>query len=59
MLTNAEIESLMDHVIAENKQSVEKMGDKAFGLIMGLVMKEARGKADPANVGKLLRERLR
>jgi Glu-tRNA(Gln) amidotransferase subunit E-like FAD-binding protein len=59
MLTNAEIESLVERVIAENKQSVEKMGDKTFGLIMGLVMKEARGKADPANVSKLLRERLR
>jgi glutamyl-tRNA(Gln) amidotransferase subunit E len=59
MLTNEELENLVERVIAENKQSVEKMEDKAFGLIMGLVMKEVRGKADPANVSKLLRERLR
>jgi glutamyl-tRNA(Gln) amidotransferase subunit E len=59
MLTKAEIEKLIDRVIADNKQSVERMGSKAFGLIMGLVMKEARGKADPATVGKLLKERLR
>ena len=59
MLSNVEIENLVERIIAENKQMVEKMGSKAFGLIMGLVMKEARGKADPAIVNKLLKERLR
>ena len=59
MLTNREIEDLIERVIAENKATVEKMGARALGLIMGLVMKEARGKADPAIVGKLLKERLR
>jgi glutamyl-tRNA(Gln) amidotransferase subunit E len=59
MLTKSEIENLVQKVIANNKQSVDKMGDKAFGLIMGLVMKEARGKANPAIVSKLLKELLR
>ena len=58
MLTTSEIETLLEHVIAQNKQSVEKMGKNAFGSIMGLAMKEARGKADPAIVSKLLKERL-
>jgi len=59
MLTNAEVEKLVERVIAENEQAVTKMGSKVFGLIMGLVMKEARGRADPSVVGKLLKERLR
>jgi Asp-tRNA(Asn)/Glu-tRNA(Gln) amidotransferase B subunit len=59
MLSNSEIEKLIERIIAENKQSVEKLGGNSFGLLMGLVMKEARGKADPAIVSKLLRERLR
>jgi glutamyl-tRNA(Gln) amidotransferase subunit E len=59
MLSNSEIEKLIDCIVAENKQSVEKLGGNSFGLLMGLVMKEARGKADPAIVSKLLRERLR
>lgn len=59
MLTKVEIECLVDRIIANNKQSVDKMGGRSFGLIMGLVMKEARGKADPAIVTKLLKERLR
>jgi glutamyl-tRNA(Gln) amidotransferase subunit E len=59
MLSNLEIERLIERVIAENAKSVEKLGGNSFGLLMGLVMKEARGKADPAIVSKLLRERLR
>jgi glutamyl-tRNA(Gln) amidotransferase subunit E len=59
MLTKPEIENLIERVITENRQTVQKTGNKAFGLIMGLVMKEARGKADPAVVSQLLRERLR
>ncbi len=59
MLTKAEVENLLDRVIAQNKQSVEKLGANAFGLIMGLIMKEARGRTDPAIVSKLLKERLR
>lgn len=58
MLTRVEIECVIDRVIAENKQSVERMGAKAFGLVMGLVMKETRGRADPAIVSKLLKEKL-
>jgi aspartyl-tRNA(Asn)/glutamyl-tRNA(Gln) amidotransferase subunit B len=59
MLSNSEIEKLIERIIAENKQSIEKLGEKSFGLLIGLVMKEARGKADPANVNKLLKERLK
>ena len=59
MLSNLEIERLIERIIAENEESVEKLGGNSFGLLMGLVMKEARGKADPATVSKLLRERLR
>ncbi len=58
MLTKAEIDILIDRVIADNKKTVEEKGSKAFGLIMGLVMKEARGKADPAAVSKALKEKL-
>ncbi len=58
MLTQTEIAAIVDRIIADNKPSMDKMGGKTFGLIMGLVMKEARGKADPATVNKLLKEKL-
>ncbi len=59
MFSKVELEALIDRVVAANKQSVEKLGKNAFGTLMGAVMKEVRGKADPELVSKLLRERLR
>jgi glutamyl-tRNA(Gln) amidotransferase subunit E len=58
MFSEAELEKLVDRVVAENRQSVEQLGEKAFGMLMGIVMKEVRGKADPSVVSALLKERL-
>jgi glutamyl-tRNA(Gln) amidotransferase subunit E len=59
MLSKAELAKLVDQVIAENRQTVDQAGKKAFGKLMGIVMTEVRGKADPELVSKLLRERLK
>jgi Glu-tRNA(Gln) amidotransferase subunit E-like FAD-binding protein len=59
MLSNSEIEELIERIINKNKLSTEKSGVNKYGLLMGLVMKEARGKADPAIVSRFLKERLR
>jgi glutamyl-tRNA(Gln) amidotransferase subunit E len=59
MFSKAELAKLVDRVIAENKQSVDQLGQKAFGMLMGAVMKEVRGKADPSVVSELLKEKLR
>jgi glutamyl-tRNA(Gln) amidotransferase subunit E len=59
MFSKAELETLVDRAIAANRQAVEKLGKNAFGMLMGMVMKEVRGKADPELVGKLLKERLK
>ncbi len=58
MLSRAELAELVDRMIAENRQSVDQLRKKAFGMLMGIVMKEVRGKADPAVVTALLKERL-
>ncbi len=59
MFSKAELSLLVNRVVAENKQSVDQMGQKAFGMLMGVVMKEVRGKADPSVVSALLREQLK
>jgi glutamyl-tRNA(Gln) amidotransferase subunit E len=58
MFSKAELETLVDRTIGANRQAVEKLGKKAFGTLMGIIMKEVRGKADPKLVSKLLKERL-
>jgi glutamyl-tRNA(Gln) amidotransferase subunit E len=59
MLAQEELERTIDRVISENKQLVNQEGKKAFGMLMGLVMKEVRGKADPQVVSALLRKRMK
>jgi glutamyl-tRNA(Gln) amidotransferase subunit E len=44
MLSNAELTMLVDKVIAENRQLLDQLGEKAFGKLIGILMKEARGK---------------
>lgn len=55
------IETIIDEVIAENPDNVAayKGGkDKLFGFFVGQVMKKSQGKANPAAVNKLLKEKL-
>jgi glutamyl-tRNA(Gln) amidotransferase subunit E len=59
MLSRVELEKLVERVISENKTQIDKLGKGAFGLIMGLTMKDARGKASPEAVSALVKEKLK
>jgi len=53
--------AIVDEVIAKNAKSVEEFRagkDKAFNALVGQVMKASQGKANPAQAGELLRQRL-
>jgi aspartyl-tRNA(Asn)/glutamyl-tRNA(Gln) amidotransferase subunit B len=55
------IKTIVDKVVEANPQSVEdfKAGkDRAIGFLVGQVMKETKGKANPGLVNKLLLEKL-
>jgi aspartyl-tRNA(Asn)/glutamyl-tRNA(Gln) amidotransferase subunit B len=57
----SELERIVDAVIAGNAKSVEEFRagkDKAFNALVGQAMKASRGKADPSEVGALLRRKL-
>jgi len=59
------IEAWVDQAIAENPRAVQdvreggKKQKKAFGFLMGQVMQKSRGAAQPAEVQRLLKKRLR
>ena len=59
MFTEADLAPIVDRAVAANKPQIDKLSKAAFGLLMGLVMKEVRGKANPELVAKLLKERLK
>ncbi|NOS89945.1 MAG: Asp-tRNA(Asn)/Glu-tRNA(Gln) amidotransferase GatCAB subunit B, partial [Methylococcaceae bacterium] len=55
------IEAIIDKIIADNLGQVEQYRsgkDKVFGFFVGQVMKEMQGKANPAEVNKMLKEKL-
>lgn len=57
----SEIEKMVDQILSENLDSVEKIKggrDRAFGHLVGQVMKMSRGKASPQIVNKLLRDKI-
>ena len=56
------IESLIDEVIAANPEQVEQFRagkEKVLGFFVGQVMKQSQGKANPAQVNALLRDKLK
>lgn len=57
----SEIEAIIDKVIASNQQSVDDYRngkEKAMGFLVGQVMKESRGKANPQMVNEILIKKL-
>ncbi|SHH43220.1 aspartyl/glutamyl-tRNA(Asn/Gln) amidotransferase subunit B [Anaerosphaera aminiphila DSM 21120] len=57
----SEIETIVETILSENAQSIEdyKAGkDRAFGFLVGQVMKASRGKANPQVVNELLKKKL-
>ncbi len=55
------IAAIIDEIIAKNPGQVEQYlsgKDKVFGFFVGQVMKETQGKANPAEVNKMLIEKL-
>jgi aspartyl-tRNA(Asn)/glutamyl-tRNA(Gln) amidotransferase subunit B len=57
----AAIDTVIDQVLANNPDSVEKYQKgktKVFGFLVGQVMKETKGKANPKIVNEILQEKL-
>lgn len=56
-----ELEKIIDHVLKEHPQSVEDFlngKERAFAFLVGQVMKVTQGKAPPALVNKMLKEKI-
>ncbi|MHA1860301.1 MAG: Glu-tRNA(Gln) amidotransferase subunit GatE [Candidatus Asgardarchaeia archaeon] len=54
----SELEEEVEKVIRENEEMISQRGERAFGPLMGILMKKFRGKVDGAIVSKVLREKL-
>jgi len=54
-----ELETLVSKVLSENRKLMKERGEAGFGVIMGFLMKDLRGKVDAARVSKVLKEKLK
>ena len=59
MLSQKEIEALVDDVIKKNSKFIVQRGKGAFGPVMGIIMKKARGRVKPNVVNEILKSRLK
>jgi len=58
MLSEHELLRIIDKIIEFNGDLIKEKGEGAYGRIMGLVMSEVRGSADPDEVTRLIRTRI-
>jgi glutamyl-tRNA(Gln) amidotransferase subunit E len=58
-MSDDELKALVDELIVTNKKLVQERGEESFSVLMGIVMKNFRGKVDAAKVSRLLKERLK
>jgi glutamyl-tRNA(Gln) amidotransferase subunit E len=58
MLSEQEVEDIIDELILENKKMIEDRGMGAMGALMGKSMQKLKGKADGKLVNKLLRDKI-
>jgi len=58
MLSETELEQVIDRHIEKNKKLIETKGQGAFSSIMGFVMSEVRGRTDAKLVTEALKKRL-
>ncbi len=58
MMSQTELEALINEVIEKNSEFIEHKGSGAFGAIMGIVMKKARGRVKPKEVNDILKNKL-
>jgi glutamyl-tRNA(Gln) amidotransferase subunit E len=59
MLSEDELLKIIDRIIVANFSLIKERGEGAYGKIMGLVMSEVRGSADPVTVTKLIRTKIK
>ena len=57
-MDEGELNRILDKIIQNNIELVKKLGDQAITTLMGLAMKEVRGKASGKMVNDLLRKKI-
>jgi glutamyl-tRNA(Gln) amidotransferase subunit E len=58
-ISENELKAFVEKVIEDNRSLIRDRGQNGFGVFMGIIMKELRGRVDAASVSRVLREKLK
>lgn len=59
VVSKSKLEEIVTKIVQENQQLIRSRGEGSFGPLMGIAMNTLRGKADAANVSRILKEKLK
>lgn len=59
IISEDELRGFIEKVIEDNRSLIRRCGESSFGVLMGIIMKELRGKVDAAIVRRVLKEELK
>jgi glutamyl-tRNA(Gln) amidotransferase subunit E len=57
-ISEDDLNAFVNKVVAENRKLIQERGEASFGIIMGYIMKDLRGKVDAAQISKMLKEKM-
>ena len=57
-VSDEDLETAIEKIVADNEELIQQRGEASFGILMGIVMKQLRGKTDPARASRVLKEKL-
>jgi len=57
-ISREEIENMIDSLISKNTMVIREQKDRAFGILMGMMMREVRGRAKAETVSEILKDKL-
>lgn len=58
MLSQTELQKIIDNAVERNRKLLVERGDKAFGLLMGILMKQLRGRVEAKRLSEIVKEKL-
>jgi len=59
VVSEDELRGFIEKVIEDNRSLIRERGESSFGVLMGIIMNELRGKVDAALVSRVLKEKLK
>ena len=58
-ISEENLNAFVDKVVGENRKLIQERGEASFGILMGYIMKDLRGKVDAAQISKVLKEKMK